>query len=61
LRVKVSRLPPSQTAVSIQYRKHWFYIEDNDLNSKSTFNLLIELFNLKVRAGGVAQIPLLTI
>ena len=54
-------LPPLHAAVSIQYRGHWFYIEDADIDSKRTFNLLIELFNLKIRAGGGAQIPLLTI
>ena len=62
LQVHVSDVPPCDAAaVSIHYRGHYFYIADSDQNSKSTFNLLIELFNLKVRAGGGAQIPLLTI
>ena len=61
LKVQVSRLPPTDVAVSVFYRGHWFYIQDSDKNSKSTFNLLIELFNLKIRAGGGAQIPLLSI
>ena len=61
LRVRVSKLPPLNSAVSVHYRGYYFYIDDRDLNSKSTFNLLIELFNLEIRAGGGAQIPLLTI
>ena len=61
LSVKVARFKPHNAAVSVKYRGHWFYIEDCDQSSKATFNLLIELFNLKVRAGGGAQIPLLTI
>ena len=62
LQVHVSEVPPKHfAAVSVHYRGHWFYIADSDQSSKSTFNLLIELFNLKVRAGGGAQIPLLTI
>lgn len=61
LQVKVAKLPPLRAAVSVFYRGHWFYIEDRDLNSKATFNLLIELFNLEIRAGGGAQIPLLSI
>ncbi len=61
LQVKVAKLPPLRAAVSVYYRGHWFYIEDCDLNSKATFNLLIELFNLEIRAGGGAQIPLLSI
>ncbi len=61
LQVKVSKLRPFRAAVSVFYRGHWLYIEDNDLNSKATFNLLIELFNLEIRAGGGSQIPLLSI
>ena len=61
LRVRVSACPTPHAAVSVFYRKHWFYIDDRDLSSKATFNLLIELFNLKLRAGGGAQIPLITI
>lgn len=61
LQVKVSKLPPFKAAVSVFYRGHWFYVEDDDLNSKATFNMLIELFNLEIRAGGGSQIPLLSI
>ena len=62
LQIHVSDTHPCDAAaVAVHYRGHYFYIADNDQNSKSTFNLLIELFNLKVRAGGGAQIPLLTI
>lgn len=61
LQVKVSKLPSIGAAVTVFYRGHWFYIEDHDLNSKATFNLMIELFNLEIRAGGGAQIPLLSI
>ena len=61
LQVEVSKLPPFKAAVSVFYRGYWFYIKDDDLNSKATFNLLIELFNLEIRAGGGSQIPLLSI
>ena len=59
--VKVHRKRPHDAAVAVKYRDHWFYIPECDLDSKSTFNLLLELFNLEIRAGGGAQIPLLTI
>ncbi len=59
--VHTGKLPPLHAAVSIKYRGHWFYIADSDIDSKRTFNLLLELFNLKIRAGGGTQIPLLTI
>lgn len=60
-RVHVQKLPPKDAAVAVRYQGHWFYIPECDLDSKSTFNLLLELFNLEIRAGGGAQIPLLTI
>ncbi|MCM8542074.1 MAG: hypothetical protein NE328_17525 [Lentisphaeraceae bacterium] len=40
-------VPPTNAYVSVKYRDTWFYIEDNDLNSKSTFSLLIQLYDLQ--------------
>ena len=37
---------PENASVAIRYRSRWFYIEDNDLKSKSTFLFLHYLFNL---------------
>ncbi|NQZ59565.1 MAG: hypothetical protein HRT88_19110 [Lentisphaeraceae bacterium] len=47
--VKTSSSPISQSNsyVAVQYRGKWFYIEDNDLNSKSTFSLLMQLYSLQ--------------
>ena len=28
----------------VKYRDHWFYIEDNDLESRETFTMLKSLF-----------------
>ncbi|MEM7009916.1 MAG: hypothetical protein AAF585_00405 [Verrucomicrobiota bacterium] len=47
LRVHTSQTPPTKAFVSVPYRGWWFYIKDNDLNSKSTFLLLTQLFNLQ--------------
>ncbi len=48
------------TAVAVRYRGTWFYIDDSDLNSKSTFSLLAQIFSLQ--AGGVpTTAPLLTL
>ena len=52
---------PDDAAVAVKYRDYWYYVSDCDLDSKSTFNLILELINLEIRAGGGAQIPLLTI
>jgi hypothetical protein len=39
--------PPAEAAVRVAYRGHWFWIEDSDLNSKTTFGLLRLLLFLK--------------
>lgn len=64
LHVKCGESAPGagQASVSVDYRGHWFWIEDNDLNSKTTFALLRLLLFLKSgenRAEGPAvTIPL---
>ena len=60
-KVHVQRRRPKHAAVAVEHRGYWFYVDETDLDSMSTFNLLLELFNLEIRAGGGAQIPLLTI
>ncbi|MDR2735461.1 MAG: hypothetical protein LBB20_01285 [Puniceicoccales bacterium] len=47
LKVHSSEEKPQGAFVSIKYRGSWFYINDNDLNSKTTFMLLNHLFNLQ--------------
>ncbi len=60
LKVKSSASPPVNAFVKLRYRGHWFYISDNDLESKSTFMLLNQLFNLL--AGDIRKAaPVLTI
>ena len=47
-------------AISTNYRNTWFYIDDTDLNSKTTFSLLMQLFSLQSgKSDGIA--PLLTL
>lgn len=51
---------PEDAYVRIHYRGKWFYIDDADLNSKSTFGLLSYLFYLQ--AGDIQSItPALTL
>ena len=60
LKVKSSASPPAGDFVKIKYRGSWFYIQDNDLESKSTFMLLNQLFSLQ--AGDIKKAtPFLTI
>jgi hypothetical protein len=46
-RVRESEREPGAAYVKARYRGHWFYVDDRDLESKSTFMLLTELFNLQ--------------
>ena len=59
-RVKSTASRPPHPFVAVPYRGNWFYIADNDLESKSTFMLLTQLFNLQ--AGQIKTVaPALTI
>lgn len=60
LQVHSQRTPPRNAAVSVRYRGYWFYIDDTDLNSKSTFTLLAQLASLQAGVEAKAG-PLLTI
>ena len=59
-RVRSAASKPPRPFVTVPYRGNWFYIADNDLESKSTFMLLTQLFNLQ--AGQIKTVaPALTI
>ena len=51
---------PQGAYIATFYRGHWFWIEDNDLESKSTFMLLRQLFDLQAGQSTV-QGPTLTL
>lgn len=59
-RVKTARTRPTGAAIAVPYRNHWFYVEDTDLDSKSTFALLLELFNMSAKAPS-SSMPTLTL
>jgi len=59
-RVSVSPTKSDSAFVQVRYRDHWFFIDDRDLNSKSTFALLTHLFNLKSSEEKMLG-PLLTV
>ena len=60
LRIAAEEAEPSGAFVRIRYRGHWFYIDDSDLNSKATFNLLTYLLSLQ-SAGQEGINALLTV
>ncbi len=59
-RVRNSYFRPRHAAVSVKYRGRWFFVDDADLQSKSTFGLLSQLFALQA-GGAKPQAPVLTL
>jgi len=59
-RVHFSREEPANAAVRVKHRDTWFFIADDDLESKTTFMLLIQLFNMQAGRNAL-PVPLLTI
>ncbi len=45
--VRVSATPPAMDSIRTYYRGHWFFIDDTDLESKSTMILLSQLFSIQ--------------
>ena len=58
--VHSQRTRPRQAAVAVKHMGYWFYIADDDLNSKSTFSLLGQIFALRA-GGGKGAVPTLTL
>ena len=58
--IRQSEKQPDMAFVTIPYRGQWFYLADNDLESKSTFMLLTQLFRLQAGAAKSAG-PTLTL
>jgi hypothetical protein len=58
--VKSAAAPPPSPAVAVRYRDSWFYIEDNDLESKATLMLVSQLFALQSEKSS-AITPILTL
>jgi len=60
LHVSSSKEPPEGAFVKVSHRGYWFYIEDNDLHSKTTWALLTYLFSMQASSGPGGG-PLLTL
>ncbi len=58
--VKNKSYKPSDASTVVKYQGKWFYIDNTDLNSKSTFALLGQLFALQ-SGGAKGTSPLLTL
>jgi hypothetical protein len=59
-RILCSKKNPADAYVAVEYRDHWFWIDDRDLKSKRAFAFMMMLFTL-TDSGDKQGLPLLTI
>jgi hypothetical protein len=60
IQIKCSKTEPPDAFVTVEYRHHWFWIDDRDLKSKRTFSFMMMLFTL-ADTGEKENLPLITI
>ncbi|HEX2254755.1 MAG TPA: hypothetical protein VHQ65_15925 [Thermoanaerobaculia bacterium] len=60
LRIRSGAQAPEGAFVAVPYRGHWYWIADDDLNSKTTFGLLTQLYSLQ-SGDRSSSAPLLTL
>jgi hypothetical protein len=60
IRIKCSKAKPADAFVAVDYRNHWFWIDDRDLKSKRVFSFMMMLFTL-ADTGEKEGLPLITI
>jgi len=60
MHIRSSPTQPDNASVTVPYRGSWFYIDDSDLDSKSTFSMLGQLFALQ-SGNAAGMVPVLTI
>jgi len=60
LAVSSGPLAPADAFVSVNYRNHWYWIEDRDRQSKAVFNFLMILFSL-TETGTTQATPVVTV
>ena len=59
-RIRCSKEKPKRAFVAVDYRDHWFWVDDRDLVSKRTFSFMMLLFTLS-DTGERENLPLITI
>ena len=60
IQIKCSKTEPADAFVAVEYRNHWFWIDDRDLKSKRVFSFMMMLFTL-ADTGEKEGLPLITI
>lgn len=60
IRIRSSKEKPNRAFIAVQYRDNWFWIDDDDLESKDVFAQLMELFTM-IDTGPRQNQPVVTI
>lgn len=60
IQIKCSKAEPADAFVTVEYRHHWFWIDDRDLKSKRVFSFMMMMFTL-ADTGEKENPPLITI
>ena len=60
MKVKTSIEKPENAFVAVEYKDHWFWIEDGDFLSKRTFAFVMILFSM-TETGDKGNLPVVTI
>jgi hypothetical protein len=58
--IRCTKEPPKRAFVSVQYRDHWFWVDDNDIAAKRRISFMMLLFTLADTSEKEAM-PLITI
>jgi hypothetical protein len=61
IRVHSGNSKPVDAFVTVPYRKHWFWIDDRDLHSKTTFHFLMLMFSFTERGEIGQAAPIITV
>lgn len=59
--VHASQLEPTDIYLAVEHLGTWFYIRQNDLESRRTLGLLSSLMRQEIQAGGAENLPVLTL
>ena len=61
MEVRVSATPVDDAYIAVEHRGYWFYVDDQNIESKRTLGLLTSLIRLSISAGGAQNVPILTL
>lgn len=60
MRIQSSSDKPADSFIAVPYRKHWYWVDDRDLRSKTLFSFLMFIFSLTETEGREGA-PIVTI